>query len=65
VYPLFEVVNGQFELTNKSAKFKPVSEYLKMQGRYRHLSDEQIAVIQTQVNEKYEALEQKAGLVAV
>jgi pyruvate ferredoxin oxidoreductase beta subunit len=65
MYPLFEVVNGQFELTNKPAKFKPVSEYLKMQGRYRHLSDEQIAVIQTRVNEKYEALEQRAGLVAV
>jgi pyruvate ferredoxin oxidoreductase beta subunit len=62
LYPLYEVVDGHLTLTNKPAKFKPVSDYLKMQGRYRHLSDEQIAVIQAQVDERYAALEQRASL---
>jgi pyruvate ferredoxin oxidoreductase beta subunit len=44
VFPLFEVVNGQYELSIPSKLIslapqqkKPVTEYLKGQGRFRHL----------------------------
>ncbi|MEN8247030.1 MAG: pyruvate synthase subunit PorB [Thermodesulfobacteriota bacterium] len=59
VYPLYEVVNGRYTLTRKSKKFKPVSEYLKIQGRFRHLSDEAIAMIQRQIDEGYMWLEER------
>ena len=44
VFPLWEAVNGQYQLSTPSKlvalapqKKKPVTEYLKGQGRYRHL----------------------------
>ncbi|MFB3890217.1 MAG: thiamine pyrophosphate-dependent enzyme [Candidatus Bathyarchaeia archaeon] len=44
VFPLFEVVNGRYQLSVPSKMFalapqkkKPVVDYLKGQGRYRHL----------------------------
>jgi pyruvate ferredoxin oxidoreductase beta subunit len=37
LWPLYEVVNGQYLPTVKIAKRLPVSEYLKAQGRFRHL----------------------------
>ena len=61
VYPLYEVVNGRYTLTRKSKKFKPVKEYLKIQGRFRHLSGEDIKTIQQQINEGYKSLEAKAA----
>jgi pyruvate ferredoxin oxidoreductase beta subunit len=44
VFPLYEVVNGKYQLSAPSKlielapqKKKPVTEYMKGQGRYRHL----------------------------
>jgi pyruvate ferredoxin oxidoreductase beta subunit len=53
VYPLYEVVNGQYFVTRKIATPKPVSEYLKMQGRFKHLTKTQISSIQSEVEQKY------------
>ena len=52
VFPLYEIENGQFRLTVKLGRRKPVTEYLKMQGRFRHLSDKDIEVIQRFVDER-------------
>lgn len=62
VYPLYEVVEGRYSLTRKSKKFKSVKEYLKIQGRFRHLADEEIEKIQSQVDEKYADLVRKLSL---
>ena len=51
VWPLYEVVNGQFALTFKVGKRKPVSEYLKLQGRFRHLTEKEIKYIQKRTDE--------------
>jgi pyruvate ferredoxin oxidoreductase beta subunit len=56
-YPLYEVIEGKYVLSRKIAKPKPVSEYLKIQGRFRHLTDEEIRAIQTQVDRRYADLE--------
>lgn len=37
VWPLYEVVNGQYKITYKPKAKKPVLDFLKLQGRYRHL----------------------------
>ena len=36
-WPLYEVVNGQYKITYKPKEKKPVAEWLKLQGRFRHL----------------------------
>ena len=49
---LYEVENGKPNVTFKPPKRKPVAEYLKLQGRFRHLTDEEIAEIQRMVDEQ-------------
>lgn len=60
VWPLFEVVNGVWELTYEPRKKLPVAEYLKRQGRFSHLFEEggewMIEEAQKYVDERWEAL---------
>ena len=64
IFPLYSVINGKYELNANPAQLKPVGEYLKLQGRFRHLTDEHIAQIQTRVNEEYAKLKAKCGITA-
>ena len=61
VFPLFEVVNGRYILTFKDLELRPVEEYLKPQGRFRHLSPEMIKQFQDQVTKNYKKLLKKTG----
>ncbi len=36
-WPLFEYENGKYTLNYKPAKYTPVEEFLKLQGRFKHL----------------------------
>jgi pyruvate ferredoxin oxidoreductase beta subunit len=56
VYPLYEVIDGAYVMGRKITKPLPVAEYFKSQGRFRHLSDEQIQEIQADVDRRYDAL---------
>ncbi len=56
VFPLYEVIDGQWILSRKIAKPKPVSEYLKLQRRFRHLTETEIEWIQARVDAEYEEL---------
>ncbi len=56
IFPLYEIENGQYKMRGKNAKLKPVDEYLKLQGRFRHLSDDTIAEIQERVVAEYEKI---------
>jgi pyruvate ferredoxin oxidoreductase beta subunit len=60
IFPLYEVENGQYKLSLELPKLRPVTDYLKLQGRFRHLSPDEINKIQTRVNEEYEMLKEKA-----
>ena len=62
IFPLYEVEDGRYRLNIDRPKLKPVEEYLKTQGRFRHLPDEEIQKIQKRVNEEYGKL--KAKVVA-
>ena len=50
-WPLYEVEGGVLGMSRKPEQ-KPVTEYLKAQGRFRRLSEEQIEYIQTTVDER-------------
>lgn len=59
VFPLYEVENGRYKLNVDRPKLRPVEEYLKPQGRFRHLSEQEIEKIQKRVNEQYAKLKAK------
>jgi len=62
VFPLYEVEQGKYRLTLDVGELRPVKEYLKPQGRFRHLTDDLIAEIQKRVTEEYDKLKIKTTL---
>ena len=57
LWPLYEILDGRrLRLTYKPKELKPVAEALKLQGRFRHLTDETINIIQTKTKENWERL---------
>ncbi len=50
-WPLYEVEGGVLNMSRKPEQ-KPVTEYLKAQGRFRRLSEEQVEHVQTTVDER-------------
>jgi pyruvate ferredoxin oxidoreductase beta subunit len=65
IWPLYEVVNGEYKITYKPREKKPVEFYLKQQTRYRHLfrpgMEPAVAQIQEWVDQKWEKLLKLAG----
>ena len=59
-WPLYEVENGVLKV-NVKPKQKPVEDYLKLQNRFRHLTDDQIKGIQANIDEKREMLLKNDG----
>ena len=62
VFPLYEVENGQYKLSLDVGDLKPIEDYLKLQGRFRHLSPDEISYIQDRVISGYQKLKDKAGI---
>ncbi|MFQ5613270.1 MAG: thiamine pyrophosphate-dependent enzyme [Anaerolineae bacterium] len=65
IWPLFEIAEGQFSLTYLPLEKQPVVEYLKLQGRFRHLfkpeNDGVIDEIQAGVDREWQKLLDRAG----
>ncbi len=55
-WPLYEIEKGRRRITVKVAESRPVADYLKLQGRFRHLSERDIEEIQQQVDSQMRAL---------
>ena len=53
---LYEIENGEFNVTYRPSERKPVSEYLKPQKRFRHLTEDHIEEIQKLVDSQCEEL---------
>lgn len=57
---LYEYENGRIKLSGPSrpyldkSKRKPIKEYLKLQGRFRGITDEEIRIIEKMVDENWE-----------
>jgi pyruvate ferredoxin oxidoreductase beta subunit len=62
VFPLYEVENGVYKLSLDPPKLRPVTDYFKLQGRFRHLTPGDIEKIQDRVTSEYERLKAKAKL---
>lgn len=61
LWPLYEVVEGNLKLSLKPKKLKPVRDVLKSQGRFRHITDNEVDEIQTWVDENWARLLEKDG----
>ncbi len=61
VFPLYEVENGVYKMSVDIPKLRPVTDYIKAQGRFRHLSEDVIAKIQTRVIKEYQIILEKAN----
>jgi len=59
LFPLYEVENGVYRLTRKGGALKPVREYIRRQGRFRHWTDAAIEELEAEVREGYERLLQQ------
>ncbi len=56
VFPLYEVENGIWKLNRKPKELKPIAEYFKGQGRYRHLDEKLTSEIQEKIAERWNKL---------
>ena len=65
IFPLYEVENGKYKMSFEPPKLRPVNDYMKLQGRFRHLSPDEIDKIQTRVIEEYDKIREKAGKIEV
>jgi len=73
IFPLWEAVNGEYQLSTPSKvialapqKKKPVKEYLQTQGRFRHLFtpkfEKMVDQIQQQTDARWQKLLKKCGI---
>ena len=60
IFPLYEVEDGIKYTINYTPKGYLVNEYFKLQGRFKHLTDEDLAHIQQMVDEDWNLLRRKA-----
>ncbi len=65
LWPLFEIAEGEFSLTYLPLEKKPVAEWLKRQGRFRHLfkagNEPLLEQIQADVDRHWQKLLARAG----
>ena len=62
VFPLYEVEDGRYRITYSPEPLRPVANYIKGQGRFRHLKEEDIALIQNRTTAEWEELKYLCGL---
>jgi pyruvate/2-oxoacid:ferredoxin oxidoreductase beta subunit len=58
LFPLYEVENGKYTISRKPRK-KPLKEYIEIQGRFKHLPDDIIELLQSRVDKAWEKLLKK------
>lgn len=65
VWPLYEVIDGKWNLSYIPKKKLPVEEYLKLQGRFSHMFEKgnqwMIDAFQKQVDSNWETLQGRCG----
>jgi pyruvate ferredoxin oxidoreductase beta subunit len=62
IFPLYEIEKGEYKLNFDFPQLRPIEDYFKIQGRFRHLTKETIAKIQDRVTEKYAKLKERAAV---
>jgi len=60
MFPLYEVENGEkYTLNIRPKEKKPINDYVRLQGRFRHLNEEQLALMQQETDHNWELLLKK------
>jgi len=62
MFPLYEVEHGRYRITYSPEPLDPVADYIKGQGRFRHLTDDAIAHIQEKVTIEWEDLKYQCAV---
>ena len=52
----YEVEGDAYRITRKLGRAKPVAEYLRVQGRFAHMTPEEIAELQAEVDGRWKRL---------
>jgi pyruvate ferredoxin oxidoreductase beta subunit len=60
MFPLYEVIDGRYKLSLDLPELRPVQDYMKLQGRFRHLSEDTVKEIQRRVKKEYARLRKRA-----
>jgi pyruvate/2-oxoacid:ferredoxin oxidoreductase beta subunit len=60
VFPLYEIENGRSYTLQEESHVVPIKEYLKLQGRFSHLTEQEIERIQERVDDEWRHLLRKA-----
>jgi pyruvate ferredoxin oxidoreductase beta subunit len=53
MFPLYEYYEDKYTMTFDLPFLKPINQYLKLQGRYRHLTDNMIKIISDDIQKRY------------
>lgn len=61
-FPLWESENGDYRVTQNVSKQKPISEMLKLIGKFKHLGDEDIDILQQQSDKRLSVLNALCGI---
>jgi pyruvate ferredoxin oxidoreductase beta subunit/2-oxoisovalerate ferredoxin oxidoreductase beta subunit len=61
-FPLYEVFNGEEYVINYEPSGVPVKEYMKMQARFSHITEEEFKQYQAFVDREWERLKLKATM---
>jgi pyruvate/2-oxoacid:ferredoxin oxidoreductase beta subunit len=60
LFPLYEIENGRNYTIQEEHRVVPVKEYLKLQGRFSHLTEKDIEITQRNVDDTWERLQRRA-----
>jgi formate hydrogenlyase subunit 6/NADH:ubiquinone oxidoreductase subunit I len=64
-FPLYEVIDGQYRVTVDFPKLRPLKDYVRLQGRFRHLNDDQLVEIEKHLHREYAELKEKAARASI
>ncbi len=62
IFPMYEVENGKYRITEEVNEFRPIRDYLKIQGRFRHLTDDVIDKVEQRIHAQYRRLQAKVRM---
>jgi len=55
-WPLYEIDNGKLNITYRPSKLRPIEDYVRFQGRFKHLSAKEVGMMQDNVNSQWQML---------
>jgi pyruvate ferredoxin oxidoreductase beta subunit len=56
IFPIYEVLDGEYVLNRKIDNPTPIEDYLKIQGRFKHLKPADVDYIREKVNHEYDRI---------